>query len=124
MPYKKPTIEKIHYSISEVAKIFNVNQSLLRYWEKEFPSLIKPYKNKKGNRYYTKEDIDSIAYIYHLVKEKGFTIEGAKQFLKKHNEQTINQQTIILAKLQNIKQQLLEIKQKIKELNNEQQKQE
>lgn len=120
MPYKKPNIEKIHYSIGEVAKIFNVNTSLLRYWEKEFYPYIKPFKNKKGNRYYTKNDIDVITYIYHLLKEKGLTIDGAKQILKAKNNDEIDKHTQIISKLLNIKNELLQIKAKIKELNHEQ----
>ena len=70
MPYKEKQIEKLYYSIGEVSKMFNVNTSLIRFWEKEF-DIIKPKKNKKGNRFFTKLDINNIQLIYHLVKEKG-----------------------------------------------------
>jgi DNA-binding transcriptional MerR regulator len=74
-------IEKIYYSIGEVAEMFKVNTSLLRYWEKEF-KMLHPKKNLKGERHYTKKDIESFRLIYQLVKEKGFTLNGAKQHLK------------------------------------------
>ena len=74
-------MEKLYYSISEVARMFDVNTSLIRYWEKEF-DCIKPVKNKKGNRQFTKSDIDNIRKIYHLTKECGFTLAGAKEPLK------------------------------------------
>ena len=74
-------LEKSYYSISETAQMFNVNTSLLRFWEKEF-DIIKPYKNKKGDRYFTKKDIETIRTIYHLTKEKGYTLQGAKDALK------------------------------------------
>ena len=73
--------DKLYYSISEVADIFKVNTSLIRFWEKEF-DVLKPHKNKKGNRLFTKRDIENIRLIYHLVKEKGFTLLGAKEKLK------------------------------------------
>ena len=69
--------DKLYYSIGEVAKAFDVNTSLIRYWEQEFP-IIKPKKNKKGNRYFTPEDIKNLKIIYHLVKEKGYTLDGAR----------------------------------------------
>lgn len=69
--------DKLYYSIGEVAKAFDVNTSLIRYWEKEFP-IIRPKKNKKGNRYFTPEDVHHLKMIYHLVKEKGYTLDGAK----------------------------------------------
>ena len=77
MPYKEPKIEKLFYSIGEVADMFKVNTSLIRFWEKEF-DIIKPKKNKKGNRLFTKEDIENFHIIYHLVKERGMTLKGAK----------------------------------------------
>ncbi len=119
MPYKKPNIEKIHYSIGDVAKMFDVKASLLRYWEKEFYQYIKPFKNKKGNRYYTKNDIDIITYIYHLVKEKGLTIEGAKKILKQKNKDEIDTQAQVITKLIDVKNELLKIKARLNELNNE-----
>ena len=81
MPYKEKQIEKKYYTIGEVASMFNVATSLIRFWETEF-DIIDPKKNKKGNRQFTKEDIEDLKLIYHLVKERGFTLQGAKDFLK------------------------------------------
>ena len=81
MPYKETEDVKLYYSISEVADMFKVNASLIRFWEKEF-DIIKPARSKKGNRMFTKEDLDNFKLIFHLVKEKGFTLEGAKSKLK------------------------------------------
>jgi DNA-binding transcriptional MerR regulator len=77
---------KLYYSIGEVADIFHVNESLLRFWEKEFPTTIKPKKNAKGTRSYTKEDIESVRMIYFMVKEKGMTLAGAKKRLKEEKK--------------------------------------
>lgn len=77
MPYKEKEIEKIFYSIGEVAKMFDVNTSHIRFWSKQF-DVIKPATNKKGNRMFTMGDIENFRVIYHLVKEKGFTLKGAK----------------------------------------------
>ncbi|MFM7721780.1 MAG: MerR family transcriptional regulator [Bacteroidota bacterium] len=74
-------MEKIYFSISEVAEMFDVNASLLRFWEKEFPQL-QPRKNSKGNRIYTKKDIELFKRIHELVRVKGFTLEGAKNALR------------------------------------------
>jgi hypothetical protein len=74
MAYKEKEIEKLYYSIGEVAEQFNVAPSLIRFWESEF-EIIKPKKNRKGNRQFTREDIDNVRTIYHLVKEKGFTLQ-------------------------------------------------
>ena len=81
MPYKEKTIEKKYYSIGEVANSFSVATSLIRFWESEF-DIIKPKKNRKGNRQFTKEDIENVRLIFHLVKERGFTLQGAKDMLK------------------------------------------
>lgn len=81
MAYKEKEIEKLYYSIGEVAEQFNVAPSLIRFWETEF-DILQPKKNRKGNRQFTREDIDQIHLIYHLVKEKGFTLNGAKEMLK------------------------------------------
>jgi DNA-binding transcriptional MerR regulator len=81
MPYKEKAIEKKYFTIGEVASTFGVATSLIRFWESEFDT-IKPKKNRKGNRQFTKTDIDHIRLIYHLVKERGFTLQGAKEMLK------------------------------------------
>jgi DNA-binding transcriptional MerR regulator len=101
--------EKRYYSIGEVAKAFNVNASLIRFWEKEFDAL-KPKKNAKGNRKFTPEDIKNLKFIYHLVKERGFTLDGAKIHLKEEKQETLTNFEII-NKLEDVKNQLLKIKQ-------------
>lgn len=80
MPYKEKEIEKKYYTIGEVAEQLGVATSLIRFWEGEF-DLIRPKKNRKGNRQFTKEDIRNVKLIYHLVKEKGFTLQGARDFI-------------------------------------------
>ena len=111
MPYIERQIEKLYYSIGEVAKMFNVNTSLIRFWEKEF-DVIKPKKNKKGNRFFTKQDIDNLHLIYHLVKEKGMTLSGAKKKIKENKEDTTNNFEVIKS-LNEIRNLLLEIKQNL-----------
>lgn len=111
MPYKKPVIEKVYYSIGEVAKMFNEKTSLIRFWEKEFPS-IKPHKNKKGNRLFTPKDVEQLKLIYHLVKERGMTLDGARKKLKENKEETINNFAIV-DRLKNIRQMLIEIKEEL-----------
>lgn len=100
--------EKRYYGIGEVAKAFNVNTSLIRFWEKEF-DVIKPKKNAKGNRKFTPEDINNLKFIYHLVKERGFTLEGAKTHLKEEKKKTLDNFEII-SKLEGVKNQLVKIK--------------
>ena len=82
MTKKKAESSRIYYSIGEVARMFNVNTSLIRFWEKEF-DVLRPHKNKKGNRLFTRKDVDHLHTIYHLVKERGYTLKGAKEKLKK-----------------------------------------
>jgi DNA-binding transcriptional MerR regulator len=81
VPYKEKEIEKIYFSIGEVAEMMEVAPSLIRFWESEF-EVIKPKKNRKGNRQFTREDIENVKLIFHLVKEKGYTLQGAKDLLK------------------------------------------
>ena len=89
----KPT-EKLFYKISEVAEMFSVNISAVRFWEKEF-DILNPHKNKKGNRLFTSKDIKNIQIIYHLLKERGFTVEGAKKKLKENKTDTIDNIEIV-----------------------------
>ena len=86
--------KKLFYKIGEIAKEFNVNVSLIRFWEKEF-DILKPKKNKKGNRLFTKKDLENLKIIYHLLKERGFTIEGAKKKLRENKEDTTDNLRII-----------------------------
>jgi DNA-binding transcriptional MerR regulator len=100
--------EKRYYKIGEVAKAFSVNTSLIRFWEKEF-EIIKPKKNVKGNRLFTSNDVSNFKLIYNLVKERGFTLEGAKQKLKKNPLGTINNHEIV-SRLEFVKAELVKIK--------------
>lgn len=100
--------EKMYYKIGEVAQAFQVNTSLIRFWEKEF-DILKPKKNAKGNRLFTQEDLKNIKLIYSLVKENGFTLDGAKQKLKNNPEKIVNNHEII-SRLEAVKASLLQIK--------------
>ena len=100
--------EKRYYSIGELAVAFNVNTSLIRFWDKEF-DILKPKKNAKGNRMFTPEDVKNLQLIYHLVKERGFTLEGAKVHLKEGQKKTLDKFEII-SKLEAVKTALLNIK--------------
>ena len=111
MPYKEPKIEKVLFSIGEVSKMMDVETTVIRYWENQFEAL-KPQKNKKGNRMFTKDDIVMVKLIHHLVKERGLTIKGAKQKLKENPEGTTHDFEIV-QKLKAIKQELIEIRDKM-----------
>jgi DNA-binding transcriptional MerR regulator len=106
--FKEPKSEKHYYSIGEVAGKFGLAPSTLRFWEKEFDT-IKPFKNKKGDRFYTQEDIDHLSLINHLVKERGMTLKGARTKIKENKTEAENTYQIV-QKLQQIKSYLLEIK--------------
>ena len=108
MSYNPKEISKVYYSIGEVAKMFNVNTSLIRFWEKEF-DVIKPQKNKKGNRMFTKTDVENFHLIYHLVKERGYKLQGAKEKLKNNKEETLVEHEVV-KRLQKVKTTLLKIK--------------
>lgn len=99
--------DKLYYSIGEVAKAFDVNASLIRYWEQEFP-IIKPKKNKKGNRYFTPEDINNLKIIYHLVKEKGYTLDGARIALSTNTN--IAKTVSMIDRLEFVKAELVKLK--------------
>lgn len=104
--------DKLYYSIGEVAKAFDVNTSLLRYWEQEFP-ILRPKKNKKGNRYFTPEDLKNLQIIYHLVKEKGYTLDGARIALATNNK--ISETISIIDRLEFVKAELLKLKESLAE---------
>jgi DNA-binding transcriptional MerR regulator len=109
--FKEPKSEKHYYSIGEVAAQFGLAPSTLRFWEKAFDT-IKPFKNKKGDRFYTQDDIDHLALINHLVKVRGMTLKGAKTKIKENKEET--EKTFeIVEKLQQIRSYLLEIKEEL-----------
>ena len=111
MAYKEKEIEKLYYSIGEVAEIFTVAPSLIRFWESEF-DIIKPKKNRKGNRQFTKEDIDNVRTIYHLVKEKGFTLQGAKEMLR-NDSQAVKDKMEMIDSLRNVRKFLAELREKL-----------
>ena len=100
--------DKLYYSISEVAQMFGLNEPTLRYWEKEF-DIINPRRTAKGVRFYRQEDIEAVRQIYHLVKERGLTLAGARQKLKNNKEATVRQEEIV-NRLKQIKEELTQIK--------------
>ena len=108
MAYNPNKDLKMYYSISEVARMFDVNESLLRYWEKEFP-IISPKKAGGNIRQYRKEDIENVRLVYHLVKEKGMTLQGAKQRLKVNKEKTV-QATEVVNRLKVIREELVKLR--------------
>ncbi|MCC8134957.1 MAG: MerR family transcriptional regulator [Tannerellaceae bacterium] len=108
MSFKKENGQKLYSSISEVAQMFGVNESTLRFWEKEF-DIIQPRKTGKGTRFYRQEDIEAVRLIYHLVKERGMTLAGARQKLKYNKEGTVRQEEIV-NRLKMIKEELLSMK--------------
>ena len=103
--------EKRYYGIGEVARAFDVNTSLIRFWEKEF-DVLQPKKNAKGNRKFTPRDIKNLELIYHLVKERGFTLDGAKLHLKENRQKTMDTYEII-RKLERVKSELIKIKEQL-----------
>jgi DNA-binding transcriptional MerR regulator len=111
MAYKEKEIEKIYYSIGEVAEMFHVAPSLIRFWESEF-DIIQPKKNRKGNRQFTKEDIENVKTIFHLVKEKGFTLQGAKEMLK-NDQSSIKDKMELIDSLRKVRQFLTEMRDKL-----------
>ncbi len=102
---------KLYYSIGEVSKMFNVNTSLIRFWEKEF-RILKPKKNAKGNRLFTQKDVDNLHIIYNLVKERGFTLDGAKKKMKENKSDSINEAEM-LKSLKKIRSFLLDLKEEL-----------
>ena len=110
MAHKEIQIDKLYFTITEVAAQFSIAASVLRYWESEF-IIIQPKKSKKGDRLYTKEDIENIKLIYFLLREKGFTIEGAKKHLKENKN--AHQQFELTQSLQNMRKLLLDLKESL-----------
>ena len=110
MLFKEET-SKLYYSIGEVSELFDINASTIRFWEKEFEAL-KPTKNKKGNRLFTQKDIDLIKQIVDLVKQQGFTIQGAKDQLKNKSSKkaTSEKNAEVIAKLEEIKEKLITLR--------------
>ena len=94
MPYKEKEINKLYYPIGEVADMFHVNTSMIRFYEKEF-EILQPKKNAKGNRLFRPEDIENLKIIFHLIKDKGFTLQGAKDYMKGNRNEVAENQKII-----------------------------
>ncbi len=111
MPYKERDISKLYYTMGEVSAMFDVNPSLIRFYEKEF-EVLQPKKNKKGNRLFTPEDIENLKIIFHLIKDKGYTLNGAKDHLKQNIHDVKDSQRVI-ASLENLKKFLLEVKEQL-----------
>lgn len=112
MPYKEHEIEKLYYSIGEVAQMFGVSNSLIRFWETEF-DILKPRKNAKGNRLFTKKDIENLKIIYHLVKEKGFTLEGARKKLKESKPSKLESNVDVSGKLKTLRKFLVDLEKQL-----------
>jgi len=108
MPYKEKVIEKSYFTIGEVADMFGVSTSLVRFWEQEF-DILQPKKNKKGNRLFTRKDLENLKIIFHLVKERGYTLKGAKEKLKTQGTD-VSKELQILESLNRLKGFLLELK--------------
>ncbi|SRR3954464_6532293 len=108
MPYKEREITKLYYTMGEVATMFDVNTSMIRFYEKEF-DVLKPKKNKKGNRLFTPEDLENLRIIFHLIRDKGYTLNGAKEHLKNNLGDTKDNQRVIDS-LENLKKFLLEVR--------------
>jgi DNA-binding transcriptional MerR regulator len=113
MPYKEKETVKLYYSIGEVAEIFNVNPSLLRFWEKEFSNILDLSKNSHGNRQYTQQDISKIRVLYNLVKEQGYTLEGAQKYLRENKKEAFEKDAIYTS-LTKIREKLVELKSQVK----------
>ena len=106
-------VKKIYYSMGEVAEMFDVRPSLIRHWESQFACL-KPHKNQKGNRMFTEADIEKLKQIYHLVKERGMTLKGAAQVMRRSSQDELARQTQLLERLQRIRAALIEVREELK----------
>lgn len=111
MAFKEKESFKLYYSIGEVADILNVNASLLRFWEKEF-DIVKPQKNAKGNRIYKEQDVKNLKLIHHLVKDRGFTLDGAKKKIKDQHKALLEKSEMIES-LKHVKDMLLDLKESL-----------
>ena len=114
LPRKKPAFERIWFRIGEVSRMFGVNQSLIRYYEKEF-DILKPRKNSKGTRNFTKEDIENLKLILYYINEKGYTIEGAKAKINGNKKDSFNNMEVVQSLLK-VKEFLLKIKEQSDEM--------
>ncbi|MDP3453611.1 MAG: MerR family transcriptional regulator [Bacteroidales bacterium] len=108
MPYKEFKIEKLYYTIGEVAEILEENTSLVRFWAQKFPEYIKPARNKKGNRLFTADDVANFRLIHYLVKDRGMTLEGASKRLK-DNKSGVDRRVDVVEILTGIKERLAKV---------------
>jgi DNA-binding transcriptional MerR regulator len=113
VPYKKPEIEKVFFSIGEVADIAGVSASTIRYWESNFHELA-PQKSSRGTRLFSRKDIETVKFIHHLVKDRGMTIKGAQQKMKDNRQDTIDNWEIV-KRLQRVRDELIAIKDEMEE---------
>lgn len=111
MPYKERDINKLYYTMGEVTEMFDVNASQIRFYEREF-EILQPKKNKKGNRLFTPDDVENLKIIFNLVKERGFTLQGAKDYLR-NNKGEIKENQKVIDSLERLKQFLLEVKEQL-----------
>lgn len=108
MPYKERDINKLYYTMGEVTAMFEVNASQIRFYEREF-DIIQPKKNKKGNRLFTQDDIANLKIIFNLVKDKGYTLQGARDFLRANKNEARENQRVVDS-LEKLKKFLLEVR--------------
>ncbi len=111
MPYKEREINKLYYSMGEVTKMFQVNASQIRFYEREF-NIIQPKKNKKGNRMFTPDDIANLKIIFSLVKDKGYTLQGARDYLKSNKSEARENQRVVDS-LEKLKSFLIEVRESL-----------
>jgi len=111
MPYKDREITKLYYTMGEVTQMFDVNAYQIRYYEREF-EILQPKKNKKGNRLFSPDDVENLRIIFSLVKDKGYTLQGAKDHLRSNKDEVKENQTVIDS-LERLKHFLLEVKEKL-----------
>lgn len=107
-PYKERPITKMYHTIGEVAAMFDENTSLIRFWEKEF-DILQPKKNKKGNRLFTEKDVENLKLIHHLVKERGYTLAGAKKKMAENRTDAVNTMEVV-ERLHNLREFLVELR--------------
>ena len=111
MPYKERDITKLYYSMGEVTRMFDVNASQIRFYEREF-EILQPKKNKKGNRLFSADDVENLKIIFNLVKEKGYTLQGAKDYLSS-NKAEVKENQKVIDSLERLKTFLLEVKEQL-----------
>jgi DNA-binding transcriptional MerR regulator len=111
MPYKERDINKLYFTMGEVTEMFDVNASQIRFYEREF-EILQPKKNKKGNRLFTPDDVENLKIIFNLVKEKGFTLQGAKDYIR-NNKGEVKENQKVIDSLEKLKQFLLEVKEQL-----------